>query len=53
MIGYSCIGRYFDKLGCYLTLGGLIQDHNLEIIYPGGHIQCFFEFDESEVDQNE
>lgn len=57
-LGYSCIGRFtgagdegiaahnrgeaWDK-GCNWTLGGLLQTHELEIVYPDGTKRFCFE----------
>jgi len=35
-IGFSCIGRFDESMGCNWTLGGLFGIHELEIIDPDG-----------------
>lgn len=36
--GSACIGRFDNKKGCDWSLGGLLQFHELEILYPDGSI---------------
>ena len=45
VLGFSCIGRYVEGVGCDWTLGGLFQIHTLEVILPNGKHQPIFEFD--------
>lgn len=46
MLTYSCIGRETDKMGCDWTLGGLLQIHELEVIFEDGTIRPLFRFHE-------
>lgn len=40
-LGFSCIGRFTDKLGCDWTLGGLFQIHEVEVDYEGKKYRRF------------
>ena len=42
-LGFSCIGRFDDKIGCDWTLGGLFQIHDIEIEDKNGKMHKHFE----------
>jgi len=48
-IGYSCIGRHTEEMGCDWTLGGLFRIHELEIIDPEGNPHPHFELADPEA----
>jgi len=43
-VGFSCIGRFVEGVGCNWTLGGLFQLHTLEVVTPDGVRVPTFEF---------
>jgi len=47
-IGFSCIGRFTDKMGCDWTLGGLFKIHKIEIIAEDGSHHPRFELAKAE-----
>ncbi len=41
-LGFSCIGRHVENIGCDWTLGGLFQIHTLEVIDDDGEVYRHF-----------
>jgi hypothetical protein len=50
VIGYSCIGRFVDGVGCDWTCGGLLGDlsRGVEITTPNGKVHTRFPFGTAE-----
>jgi len=45
-VGFSCIGRFKEGVGCDWTLGGLFQIHEIEIEDEDGKMHRHFELAE-------
>lgn len=50
-IGFSCIGRSVEGIGCDWSLGGLFSIHTLEIESDDGKIHPSFELESLEVEK--
>lgn len=46
-VGFSCIGRWKEGIGCDWTLGGLLTIHTVEVTEDDGEQHARFDFDYS------
>jgi hypothetical protein len=44
VVGFSCIGRYIDGVGCDWSLGGFLTIHKVEVQTDEGELVPAFEF---------